>query len=715
MNPLSGSNRLPVSPRRHQSYGLPLLSSSSSSAPTPPPHPPARHATFQRPFPVPPYLLHSSLFRDRYYTTPSEESAYSALVSPAADEGGSSAAGAGAGGGSGSGVGVRKKPSLSDALSVGPGVGIGVHAGDGLAAAAAATDAPILLPTCWDEDDRCALLELSSDGLGVSFAGSAKYGDRDAAAIRANRPVPSQCGVYYFEVTVVDKGVSGYIGIGLSHRTVSLSRLPGWEENSYGFHADDGRAFCCQGTGEPFGPTFTTGDVVGCGVDWTGAGGRRGERERSGPGARGREAGKGERVGGRVFFTKNGDFLGYAFCNLRGKLYPTVGLRTPNESVRVNFGADPFRFDIESLVLKLTRPPRTHEQERKRHTLSLLTSTPPSPLSLLPIPPLPPIPSLLPPSPSERVHETLQALVTSYLVHHGCAATAEAFARQVREEREERAYGLVPGGKAPSSATATAAASKGTGPGAASDSDSSSSSSIALSSSLRSRIRSAALSPPPLGGASLTLSLLEQHFPAVLAPEANDKEPDGGLLFRLRCRAFLEGAVGVARAGAGRNSAAAREHGEGEVEDDAAMSDPSAAPDPAPPSEATPTPLTLDDLLPLGRALSHTYGADTRPRVREELQAVLGVLAYADPEREAGGRTGELVRGVCGVGDGGRREREAWAEEVGRGVLLAASLPPTPALEQLYRHAAAAVHLAADLGAGGAAMVDVRGEVVGGL
>lgn len=42
---------------------------------------------------------------------------------------------------------------------------------------------------------------------------------------------------------------------------------------------------------------------------------------------------------------------GYAFCSLQGTLYPTVGLRTPNEAVRANFGAEPFAFDIESLVL----------------------------------------------------------------------------------------------------------------------------------------------------------------------------------------------------------------------------------------------------------------------------------------------------------------------------------------------------------------------------
>jgi len=299
--------------------------------------------TYQRPFPVPAYLRHASLFADRFETVPS-----------AAD-------------------------AANDDLARPP---ASLRRDDKGKGRASATDARILLPTCWDEADRCALLELTSDGLGVSFAGSAKYGDRDAAAVRANRPVPPQAGVYYYEVQVLDKGLSGYIGIGLSDRTVPLGRLPGWEDKSYGYHADDGRAFCSQGNGEEFGPTFSTGDTVGCGIDWTGAGPPRGERERA-PRQLGRGKDKdkdGDKGGGRVFFTKNGKFLGasppsslgarlgvqderaaadsplprlagYAFCNLQGKLYPTIGLRTPNEAVRVNFGAVPFKFDIEGLVL----------------------------------------------------------------------------------------------------------------------------------------------------------------------------------------------------------------------------------------------------------------------------------------------------------------------------------------------------------------------------
>lgn len=63
----------------------------------------------------------------------------------------------------------------------------------------------------------------------------------------------------------------------------------GWDKQSYGYHGDDGHSFCSTGTGEPYGPTFTTGDVVGCCVNL---------------------------VDGSCFYTKNGVNIGIAFRDL---------------------------------------------------------------------------------------------------------------------------------------------------------------------------------------------------------------------------------------------------------------------------------------------------------------------------------------------------------------------------------------------------------------
>lgn len=59
-----------------------------------------------------------------------------------------------------------------------------------------------------------------------------------------------------------------FIGIGLSTSEVNLNRLPGWDKGSFGYHGDDGNVFCSSGTGGVYGPTYTTGDYVGCCVNF---------------------------------------------------------------------------------------------------------------------------------------------------------------------------------------------------------------------------------------------------------------------------------------------------------------------------------------------------------------------------------------------------------------------------------------------------------------
>lgn len=41
-----------------------------------------------------------------------------------------------------------------------------------------------------------------------------------------------------------------------------------WEVNSCGYHGDNGHIYRGKGTGEAFGPTYTTGDTVGAGIDY---------------------------------------------------------------------------------------------------------------------------------------------------------------------------------------------------------------------------------------------------------------------------------------------------------------------------------------------------------------------------------------------------------------------------------------------------------------
>ncbi|XP_047359763.1 ran-binding protein 9 isoform X2 [Vespa velutina] len=236
------------------------------------------------------------------------------------------------------------------------------------------------LPRSWSPKDKYNYIGLSQNNLRVHYKGYGKT-HKDAASVRTTHSIPAACGLYYFEVKIVSKGRDGYMGIGLSAHGVNVNRLPGWDKHSYGYHGDDGHSFCSSGTGQPYGPTFTTGDVIGCGVNL---------------------------VDNTAFYTKNGHHLGIAFTDLPPNLYPTVGLQTPGEVVDANFGQAPFVFDIGDMINEL----------RVRTRLQIINY----------------------PTPDHgqgQWQAVLHKMVSTYLVHHGYCATAEAFANSTGQVFEE--------------------------------------------------------------------------------------------------------------------------------------------------------------------------------------------------------------------------------------------------------------------------------------
>ncbi|XP_074115289.1 ran-binding protein M isoform X1 [Cotesia typhae] len=236
------------------------------------------------------------------------------------------------------------------------------------------------LPRSWSPKDKYNYIGLSQNNLRVHYKGFGKT-HKDAASVRTTHSIPAACGLYYFEVKIVSKGRDGYMGIGLSAHGVNVNRLPGWDKHSYGYHGDDGHSFCSSGTGQPYGPTFTTGDVIGCGVNL---------------------------VDNTAFYTKNGTHLGIAFSDLPPNLYPTVGLQTPGEVVDANFGQTPFVFDIGDMINEL----------RVRTRLQIINY----------------------PTPDHgqgQWQAVLHKMVSTYLVHHGYCDTAEAFANSTGQPFDE--------------------------------------------------------------------------------------------------------------------------------------------------------------------------------------------------------------------------------------------------------------------------------------
>lgn len=63
-------------------------------------------------------------------------------------------------------------------------------------------------PTRWNDGDKFLQMELDDAGRQAKFSGAQKTHD-EAAAVRADFPMPRQCGIYYYEVTVMSKGKDG--------------------------------------------------------------------------------------------------------------------------------------------------------------------------------------------------------------------------------------------------------------------------------------------------------------------------------------------------------------------------------------------------------------------------------------------------------------------------------------------------------------------------
>ncbi|RIB30473.1 concanavalin A-like lectin/glucanase domain-containing protein [Gigaspora rosea] len=167
------------------------------------------------------------------------------------------------------------------------------------------------LPTAWNLDDKSTYLNVDSSGLGVNNEGLDFPG-----AIRANYPIPLQCKLSYFEVDIINEGTNSAIMIGFCEKSFNNGKLPGSYGGSWGYYGFNGLFYCSDG-GNQYGPSFSTGDTIGCCLNFK---------------------------NNTVFYTKNGINLGIAFRNLKGTLYPCVGLLWQGTAIEVNFGIRKFKY-----------------------------------------------------------------------------------------------------------------------------------------------------------------------------------------------------------------------------------------------------------------------------------------------------------------------------------------------------------------------------------
>jgi len=113
------------------------------------------------------------------------------------------------------------------------------------------------------EEDWLRLHDIRLNGQILEYTGRGKS-LIDVGLAQAKNPITTRH--HYFEIEIVDPGVSCYIAIGLARRDYPRNRHPGWNKGSIAYHADDGKVFVGSGVGGHFGPRCTKGDVMGCGV-----------------------------------------------------------------------------------------------------------------------------------------------------------------------------------------------------------------------------------------------------------------------------------------------------------------------------------------------------------------------------------------------------------------------------------------------------------------
>jgi hypothetical protein len=188
-------------------------------------------------------------------------------------------------------------------------------------------------------------IEIGEDGLSISSTDD-DLEDAEPSTARASIPFIKDDGFAYFEVTVIHEGMRGIVAIGLISENYPMDKMPGWHEESIGYHADDACAFHNTGWGRQWGKRYGSGDVVGCGIVFE---------------------------TGEVFFTLNGEFLGVAYRTPHECYYAAVGFRNARTQLKINFGATPFYFDFRAPSVQWERLPSSHAEFHQHSPFQLFT------------------------------------------------------------------------------------------------------------------------------------------------------------------------------------------------------------------------------------------------------------------------------------------------------------------------------------------------------
>ncbi|KAF3926340.1 Ankyrin-2 [Arthrobotrys entomopaga] len=201
------------------------------------------------------------------------------------------------------------------------------------------------LPSHWHEYDKADVIKLSADKTTLSIPTFDPLVKSPVA--RANFCIPNMQGnipessdLFYWEITIQGKGgidtlLGKIISLGFCGEYTPLNKYMGFASPSWGFHSDDGKIYANGGDySMRYGSGFGVGDIVGCGVILD------------------------RKV---AFYTLNGRFLGIAFEDASGQVYPAISINSHLVGIEIstNFGQSkdrPFKYSYLATDIDEAKP-----------------------------------------------------------------------------------------------------------------------------------------------------------------------------------------------------------------------------------------------------------------------------------------------------------------------------------------------------------------------
>ena len=147
----------------------------------------------------------------------------------------------------------------------------------------------------------------------------------DYGIVQTEKEILNKRPIFYFEANIINDGEESDLLIGIGEKDITEKSIQlGLTTHSYGYHSK-GKSYNNKKSNK-YAETFKKGDIIGCGVDF---------------------------INQSIFYTKNGKFLDFAFKEInfelnKGYFYPSICMHSLNTEVKLNFGNENFKFDINN-------------------------------------------------------------------------------------------------------------------------------------------------------------------------------------------------------------------------------------------------------------------------------------------------------------------------------------------------------------------------------